>query len=333
MPSRPRSPDSRYASPIPNLGTHFGYITMPKIARPTKPLADVNVLPQNDGTHEIVVCFQADPQYLVDEGEARAALALDASRSLRKMYGFGGPFGGDPNYVQAVARKLGALLCSVTRTGESSAIYWAVHNDGTRIEPIGTYSEAAWASVDVDGPKTEKWGAGTKLLPAIKHVVESVADGSDWTMGVILTDGIIEDEEDCTKFCMQIGKEMADESRNPIKLVLIGIGEEVDEGQLERFDDMFEGTGIDYDLWSSGMVASMKDESDILAVLYGELIHEDMIVADSGHVSCGGTTIESFSDGLPGKFRFILPKGEKSFTVHVGGRDLDITQDVSEVVG
>jgi len=304
---------------------------MPKIARPNKPLADVNVLPQTDGSHEIVVCFQADPDVLVGEGESRAVLALDASTSLRKMYGFGGPFGGDPNYVQAVARKLGAILCSVTRSAKASAIYWAVHNDGSRVEEIGEFDEAAWAGAVVSGPKSEKWGKGTKLLPAIKHVVETIGSGSDWTMGVILTDGIIEDEQDCVTYCMAIGKDMAEKKRKPTKLVLIGIGQEVDEGQLERFDDMFEGSGIDYDLWSSGMVSSMQEEADILDVLYGELIDENTVVADSGRVEDGsGNQLATFADGMPGKFRFILPKGVSKFVVKAGGQE--VTQDVSEAI-
>src|SRR5438067_477366 len=113
--------------------------TMPKITRPTRPLADVNVLSQHDGSHEIVVCFMPDPVLLFGEGNSRAFLALDASASLRKMYGFGGPFGGDPNYMQAVARKLGTTLTSITRSGKVAALYWAVSPDGSKVEPIGEF--------------------------------------------------------------------------------------------------------------------------------------------------------------------------------------------------
>ena len=88
------------------------------------------------------------------------------------------------------------------------------------------------------------WNLITKLLPAIRLCVEQVAAGADWTIGVIVTDGIIEDEKDCIAYCLRAGREMAGGRRKPIKLILIGIGEEVDEAQLERFDDMFENTGI-----------------------------------------------------------------------------------------
>jgi hypothetical protein len=132
---------------------------MPKITHPTRPLADVNVLTRPNGTHEVVVCFMPDPDLLFGgEANSRAFLALDASASLKKMYGFGGPFGGDPNYMQAVARKLGATLTSVTKTGKVFATYWAVSPDGSKVEPIGELDEAGWQRANIAGPKKEKWG-------------------------------------------------------------------------------------------------------------------------------------------------------------------------------
>ena len=127
---------------------------MPKITHPTRPLADVNVLSQRDGSHEVVVCFMPDPVLLFGEGNSRAFLALDASASLRKMYGFGGPFGGDPNYMQAVARKLGTTLTAVTRSGKVAALYWAVSPDGSRVEPIGDFDEAEWGRAPIAGPRS-----------------------------------------------------------------------------------------------------------------------------------------------------------------------------------
>ena len=305
---------------------------MAKISRANRPLADVNVLPQPDGSHEVVVCFMPDPDIIVGEGNSKAFLALDASASMRPTYGFGGPFGGDPNYVEIVAHKLASILSSVTRSGKVAAIYWAVSPEGNKIEEIGEFNEAEWQNVLIAGPKTEKWGKGTKILPAIQYCVAQAAQNSDWSMGVIITDGIIEDEKDALDYCMQIGKELADGKRKPLKMVLIGIGQEVDEGQLERFDNMFEGIGVNWDLWSHGLVASMQNESDILAVLYGELMNEDTVVAPTGRVEDGaGNQIKSFADGLPGKFRFVLPKGEKEFVIKTASHE--IRQDLSEAIG
>jgi hypothetical protein len=305
---------------------------MPKISRPTRPLADVNVLPRRDGSHEIVVCFMPDPDILFGgEANSRAFLALDASASLKKMYGFGGPFGGDPNYMQAVARKLGATLASVTKTGKVVAAYWAVSPEGNKVEPIGEFDEAGWQHAVIKGPRREKWGKGTRLLPAFEYCAEQVAAGAAWTIGVFVTDGIIEDEADCISYCQRIGREMAMGRRKPIKLILIGIGEEVDKAQFERFDDMFDGSGVEYDLFSHGLVASMQDEFDILATLYGELMTEDTIVAGRAWVEDAyGSRLRNYSDGMPGKFRFDLPRGHRSFVIRMPDRT--ITQDISEAL-
>ncbi len=304
---------------------------MAKIARPVRPLADVNVIPKGDGSAEVVVCFMPDPDILVGEGHSKAFLALDASVSLRSMYGFGGPFGGAQNYMQAVARKLGETLTAVTRTGKVLCLYWAVSPEGNKVEEVGEFDEAGWAGATIAGPTREKWGRGTKLLPALQHGVDKVAAGSDWTLGVVLTDGIIEDEKDCSDYCINLGREIAAGKRKTIKLVLIGLGEEVDEAQLQRFDDMFEGTGIDYDLWSHGLVASIQDETDILAVLYGELMNEQTVIAPTGRVEDGaGNVLASWTDGMPGKFRFVLPKGQTQFSVKAQSHT--ITQSVAEAL-
>jgi hypothetical protein len=305
---------------------------MSKITRPTRPLADVHVLSRRDGSHEIVVSFMPDPDLLFGgEANSRAFLALDASASLKKMYGFGGPFGGDPNYMQAVARKLGATLSSVTRSGKVFATYWAVSPDGSKVEPIGELDEAQWQQAAITGPKKEKWGKGTKLLPALQLCCEKAAVGFDWTIGVFVTDGIIEDEEACKRYCLQIGKEIELGRRKPIKGTLLGIGEEVDRAQLDRFDNLFEGTGIDYELWSHGLIASMQEETDILAALYGSMMTEETIVAPRGWVEDGrGTTLRFWSDGLPGRFRFELPRGQTSFAIRTPNQF--ILQEISEAL-
>lgn len=317
---------------------------MPKVAHPTKPLATVNVYKrQKDGSVEIEVCFLPDPNILVGEGNSKAFLALDASASMMEMYGMGGSvFMPKPNYAEAVAKKLGALLSGVSKTGKVGACYWAVNFQGDKTEWIGEFNEAEWASAAIKGPKKEKWGKGTLLLPALKLAVEQVHKGSDWTMAVFITDGIIGDEQDCMNYCLQLGKQLNDGKMKPIKMILIGAGTEVDEAQLERFDDMFEGTDLEgkVDLWATSPVNSLQDESDILGVLYGELMDEETVVAQGGSVESGsGNNLTchngegkpiSTTDVLPGKFRFFLPKGETLFRIHAAGQVVE--QDCADAI-
>ena len=309
---------------------------MPKITRPTKPLGTVNIYEkQQDGSFEIEVCFLPDPDVLVPEGESKAFLALDASASMAETYGKGGSvFMPKPNFVEAVARKIGAVLCSVSKNGKVGAAYWAVNFPGDRTEWIGEFNEAEWATAQIAGPKKEKWGREhTQLLPALKLAVEQVHKGSKWTMAVFITDGIISDEDQCMDYCRQLGKQLDAGKVKPIKMILIGVGTEVDEDQLERFDDMFEGTDLEgkVDLWSTSPVSSIQDEEDILGVLYGELMTEETIIAPSGQVESGsGQELKTFSDGMPGKFRFLLPKGETVFRIRAGGQMVE--QDCSEQI-
>ena len=306
---------------------------MPKIPRPTRPLGDVNVLPQKDGSHEIVVKFMPDPDLVFGEGDIKAFMALDASASMRQVYGYGGgPFMDVPNYAQGIGRKIGEIITALSRTGKASAIYWAVSPDGSKTEMIGEFDEDGWSNASIRGPKKEKWGKGTKLLPAIKYGYETLFKGADGAFGAIVTDGIIEDEQECLKYCLDIGKTLEGKKPEPFKLVLIGVGAEVDEEQLERFDDMFEGTNVDYDLWGSGLVPNMENEEDIIAVLFAELVTEEMIVAPTGSVEDGsGKQIMEWTDGMPGSFRFILPKGQTEFVLRAAGNE--IRQDISSALG
>ena len=283
---------------------------MPHIARPVKPLADVNVIPMPDGGNEIVVCFMPDPDVLVGEGESRAVLALDASRSIKPMFG-GGIFEAKPNYVQAVSRKIGEILCNISRNGKVNMLYWALGPGGDQTELIGEFDTNGCSSAEIIGPPKKNWGTGTQLLPPVRYIVESVGAQSDFTMGVIVTDGIIEDEAALTKYCLQVGQEIVDGKRSTIKLVLIGVGDEVDEDQFDRLNDMFESTPLKdkIDVWAAGIAADMREEADIVGVLFGELMDEELIVASSGRVLSGDQELKSFADGLPGKFRFVLPKG------------------------
>jgi len=302
---------------------------MAKIKSPTKPLADVNVLPQPDGQNKVVVCVMPDPSDLAGEQESRAAIGIDASLSIKEWFGTPGPFGSGTNYIEPVARKLGEMLCGVTRDGKCRQFYWAL-GMGDEIEEIGTFDAVTVAAAEISGPKDHTWGKGTKILPAVKNIVEGAGEGVSWVMGVIVTDGVVEDEPEAMEYCLSLGQWLTENTHVTIKLVLIGLGPEVDSAQMERFDDMFENTALEgsIDIWSHGLVSDIKDEDDIVGILFGELMSEEIIVAPSGKIlDADGTLVKQFADGLPGKFTFTLPAGCTSFTLQAGGKD--VVQDIS----
>ena len=297
---------------------------MPKV-RPTEPLADVNVLPRADGSTEIVACFM--PQDPLGEG-AEAVLAIDGSRSMSDMFG-GGIFAAEPNYVQAVARKTGELLTGLTRSGAVTMLFWALGPGGSQVREIGTFDKAGCGNAEIDKP--DNMGTGTQLLPVLKYICDKVNPNAGMTLGVVITDGILEDVDAYKQYSQQVGQEVADGRRNALKLVLIGVGSEVDEGQLEDLDDLFEGTPLKgkIDLYSSGIASSMKKEYEIRGAIFGELAREDKIIAPSGSIlDSDGNVVKDCADGLPEKLRFVLPAGATAFTIHTPHGD--VTQDITE---
>ena len=306
---------------------------MAQLSQPVEPFGEVNVYAQPDGSFDIVATVLMVPDI---EG-ARTGLALDASASMKAMYGVSSVLGGAfakaaaaPNVVEPVARMMAAYLSQFSSTGTCDIIYWAVSPAGDAVEPIGAVNEQAAATVAITGPKKFPWGRGTKLLPAVKHFVDVEFRAAPWAICVFVTDGVIEDLAAVKTYCLTFAKEIASGRRKFVKLVLIGVGEQVDVSQMEELDDMFEGTGLkdpagnDIDLWDHKLAAEMRKIEEIFA----EVVSEDATVAASGRVvNQAGTLCKNYPDGLPALLRFKLPVGSTGFTIEFPGGS--ITQDIT----
>jgi len=298
---------------------------MAKVKDLTQGLSDVNLIPKNDGTYEVVVSVSMPP---IVEG-ASVAIAFDGSRSMMNAYGVGGTvFQAVPNQVQPVARVTGKHLLTIDADGKVDMIYWAAGAEGGEIEVIGTFDEAGCDSLVMKGPK--KWGTGTKLLPPLKYFVDEKFVNEPFAMIVFITDGVIDDLQAVKDFCMDFGKKISDGKRKFFKLLLLGVGSEIDEKQMNELDNMFEGTNLKtpsgdiIDLWAHKNAVDMKSMDEVFA----ELVSENTFVAPSAKIlSASGNEIASFSDGLPAKFRFNMPKTENSFTVKFSEGEL--TQDIT----
>ena len=304
-----------------------------------EPFGEVNVYPQPNGEINVVATILSVPDI---EG-ARMGLALDASASMKKMYGISGIVGGAfaaaasaPNVVEPVARTMAAYLSNFSSNGKVDLIYWACAPDGSKIEPIGEFDESDIQSLAICGPKKLPWGRGTKLLPPVRHFIEQFKDAP--AMGVkqpaalciFITDGIIEDLEEIKKYCFSYAKEIYDRTKPFIKLLLIGVGDEVDDGQMDELDDMFEGTGIkdsfgqSIDLWDHQLASDMSK----LEQVFKELVFEDTIVIGSGRiVERDGKVCKEYADGVPALLRFTLPAGAQSFTLEFPGGS--VTQTIT----
>ncbi len=307
---------------------------MAQLTQPVEPFGEVNVYKQKNGSVDVVATILMVPDI---EG-ARTGLALDASASMKKMYGVsgivGGPFAkaaGIPNVVEPVARTMAAYLARFSSDGRCNLIYWACSPDGSQIEELAAVNEDEAQTVAIVGPKKKPWGRGTKLLPPVQYFIDHAFKDAPWAMCVFVTDGVLEDLEAVKQYCMQFAKQIASGQRSFAKLVLIGVGEEVDEGQMEELDDMFEGSGLKdpqgnpIDLWDHMLASEMRKIEEIFA----EVVSEDAVVAASGRVLDGtGQVAKDYADGVPALLRFTLPAGSTAFTLEFPGGS--VTQDLSE---
>src|SRR5262245_46516494 len=208
---------------------------MAQLARPVDPFGEVNVRRLPNGSIEVVATVLMEPDI---EG-AQAGLALDASASMKHLYGANRPVSslfataaGPGNVVEPVARTMAAYLARFSSKGTAHLAYWACSPDGSQVEPIGEFDADRVGSLAITGPKRLAWGRVTKLLPPVRYFVDQLFLDARWAICVFVTDGIIEDLEAVKEFSRRFARQISRGDRGFIKLVLLGVGEEVDEAQM-----------------------------------------------------------------------------------------------------
>ena len=296
---------------------------MAQLRQVSDPFGEVNVYQKPDRSLEIVATILMEPDI---EGSV-CGLALDASASMKTMYGAGralSPLFASSaiNLVEPVAKTMASYLAKFSSVNRVNMLYWACSPDGTQIEPIGDLSETEIQHLSITGPRKQPWGRGTKLLPPLRYFSEDVFRQAPWAICVFITDGIIEDLAEVKKFSIKLAKDIASGKRKFMKLVLLGVGEEVDQAQMEELDDMFNDSdlrtpeGDEIDLWDHKLTSEMRQ----LAEIFAEVVSEHITVASSGRIyDHQQRVVKEYKDGLPSLLRFTLPAGATSFTLEFGG--------------
>lgn len=219
----------------------------------------------------------------------------------------------EPNEVQDVCRKVIPMLAGeLDADGGTTVIYWALGTDGSRIQVMGNLTKDDAAAAEYTGPASEEdWGYGTKLMPSINYFMKTFSDAP---MGfyVFITDGRLDDFEEVKQFTIQLSKDMAAKKVNPVKMVLIGVGPEIDEKQLEDLDDLPDTCDLPVDVWDFKVAKEMRSLLDI----FSELVDENKCVAPRADVQDdSGKLIRSYTDGLPMLLKFTLPATAKGFRI------------------
>lgn len=282
--------------------------------RITLPSSDVNsvlgkVFYQKTGSHFEVTFTILMPR--ISEG-CKTGVALDASSSMKLLYGKLPKSSG--NLVEIEARKfLYYLADRLDADGETTAIYWAC--SGIKgIEVLGNISVSQCHDLKIEGPQEVDFGPMTNLLPALHFFVDSFPEASNG-MYIFVTDGRIDDFLEVKEYCMELAKEINLKKRNPLKCVLIGIGERINTRQMQELDNLDSITG--FDLWDYHVAKDMREITDIFA----ELVEESVMVAPMATIyDDTNTIIKQFTDGLPGRVTFQISTNSSFFELEVAGQ-------------
>ena len=172
----------------------------------------------------------------------------------------------------------------------------------------------------VSGPQQEKWGTGTLLLPPLEYFLSEFAD-APWTVLLFITDGVMADLDAVKARAMEVGQEIVSGKRGQCKFVIVGLGEEVDEEQLEVLDDMFDGTEVGeqgVDLWD----CKLADNINELQEVWDEVDFGITLPGYARIVDEQGQELQVYADAIPQRMEFNVPAETKFVTVEIAGQTI-----------
>lgn len=219
-----------------------------------------------------------------------------------------------PNIIEPMAREFVHYLADrLDEDGGTTVIYWAGGTHGEEIEVLGDVTAAECASLVVAGPKRTRFGNGTRLLPAVRYFVDRFQDAQRG-MYLFLTDGAIDDLEIVKQFSVALAHQIHAQQRFPVKFVLIGLGDHIDESQMEELDDL--DSGVPVDLWDHKIAGEMRQ----LCEIFAEVVDENQIVASCGTIhDASGKVVKNFLRGVPARVKFELSASNQSFEFRCEG--------------
>jgi len=255
------------------------------------------------------------------------ALYMDGSASMEDEYGPRGvlaKLAPVKNLVEPQMRWMLEYLASKDRNGVLRVVYWAT-NDGSELEVIGDLNGAQAKDYKFPGPRF--YGKGTVMLPVLRDYIAyirgEVANGARRGLAVIITDSQLHDSADVKAYSAQVAKEIAGGRLPRLNFVLVGVGDQVDEEQMEEIcHEEFPGVGH---LWCHRVADRMEEMAELVAVL----VDETMTVAAGGTIyDDKGNVLKVYEARLPAVLEFKVPAGCASFTLEVAGQRF--TQPIPE---
>jgi hypothetical protein len=256
------------------------------------------------------------------------ALYMDGSASMEGVYGPRGilaKLGPVRNLVEPQMQWMLEYLATKDRDGILRVAYWAT-GSGADLEIVGDLDGAKAKQYKFPGPRS--YGKATTLLPVLRdyvaHIKREVTErGARRGLAVIVTDSQLSDPGDVIAYTQQVAKEIVAGRLPRINFMLLGVGEQVDEEQMERIGhEEYPGAGH---LWCHRHADRLEEMAELVAVL----VDETMTVAAGGTIYDNkGKVIKIYEGRLPAVLQFDVPPGCMEFTLEVGGQRF--TQPLAE---
>jgi hypothetical protein len=290
--------------------------------KPVEPFSDLHV--EGNSVHATLL---HDPTV---EG-LDVAIYMDGSGSMREEYAPQQKLVGSfwqklfgtakvetlPNQVEPQVQWMLEYLATKDRNGLLRVAYWACGPRGERVEVLGELKGTEVKQYKFPGPK--ELGGGTLLSPAMRDYVaylkKEVSEGARRGCAVFVTDGHIQDEEQVKEFSAQVAKEIAAGRLPRTNFILVGVGDQVNEEQMEEIcHEEYPGVGH---LWCHRIAEEISQVAELVAVL----VDETMTVAAGGTIyDDKGAVLKVYEGRLPAVLEFSIPEGAKSFTLEVNGQ-------------
>ncbi|TYQ32079.1 OmpA family protein [Pseudanabaena sp. UWO310] len=247
----------------------------------------------------------------LEDGEPIRKIQRDAFAEIKER---GYEVNYTENILQPLVQNFTAYLAeNLDGTGKTSLLYWGC-GAGDEIQVLGEFDAVSCQQLAIAGPATFKLGKTTKLLPAIAYFADRNRQAPRGIY-IFLTDGRIDDLEEVKNYTKELALEIAVGKRNYLKLILIGIGNDVDRYQLQELDDL--DTGLDIDLWDYKIASEMTS----LTQIFAEVVNDHQIIAANGAIyDDRGNCVKTYTNGLPARIDFVMPHDSQWFELVVGDR-------------
>ena len=234
-----------------------------------------------------------------------------------------GVFRYSDNEVEPRAREMTAYLArNLDSDGGTTVIYWAC-GDGSQVEVVGDFSAEQCASAEFSGPTKIGFGNLTHLAPAVKYFADRFSDAKNG-MYVFITDGELNDLEQVKKYTIELCRDIESKKRNPMKCILIGLGDKINEDQMEQLDDLDSGT--DVDVWDHKIAKTMRDLKEIFA----EVVDSHQIITTNAQIFDDSGNLVKTLEELHAKELFEMPATSKYFILDVSGTQIKQTVEIKK---